>query len=40
MEVDKNCDENECILVNTYNNVLGIKLLKYNRQLSIINILD
>ncbi|CAG8769536.1 8757_t:CDS:1, partial [Funneliformis caledonium] len=38
MEVDENYDENECILVNTYNNVLGIELLEYNGQLPIINI--
>ncbi len=38
MEVNKNCDENECILVNTHNNVLGIELLEYNGQLLIINI--
>ena len=30
MEVDKNCDKNECILVNIYNNMLGIELLEYN----------
>ncbi|CAG8602460.1 5264_t:CDS:2 [Funneliformis caledonium] len=37
MEVDKNYNENECILVNTHNNVLGIELLEYNGQLPIIN---
>ena len=37
MEVDENYDENECILVNTHNNVLGIELLEYNGQLPIIN---
>ena len=35
--MDKNYDENECILVNTHNNMLGIKLFKYNGQLFIIN---
>ncbi|CAG8756455.1 17733_t:CDS:1, partial [Funneliformis caledonium] len=37
IKVDENYDENECILVNTHNNVLGIELLEYNGQLSIIN---
>jgi len=37
--VDKNCDENKCILVNIYNNMLSIELFKYNAQLPIINTL-
>ena len=37
--MDKNCDENKCILVNIYNNMLSIELFKYNEQLPIINTL-
>ena len=36
MERDENCNENECVIVNTYK-ILGTEFLKYNGQLLTIN---
>ena len=36
MERDENCNENECVIVNTHK-ILGTEFLKYNGQLPTIN---